>query len=315
MAGKTLPKRPNSRNSDASRSPRSVSELSSDVASLEVTEEDKNESLYSKGPTEHPMLGCPHYRSNCKFRAECCGNWYVCRFCHDDAEDHQVDRFAILYCLCMFCKTPQHAAQRCQHCKKELANYFCGICNLWDDDPGKDIFHCNECRICRRGMREDFVHCQRCSGCIKAEHFPNHKCLEGSLQNSCPICGEDMFSTIMPVMFMPCGHAIHFICHQEHTQNSYQCPICLKSLSNMTHFFQRIDELMAEQQMPPEYEKVRSQILCNDCEKKSVAKFHFVYHRCAHCASYNTKVLRTFNDANNTTIDPVVGPEDAAPLE
>lgn len=104
-------------------------------------------------------------------------------------------------------------------------------------------------------------------------------------------------------MFMPCGHAIHFICHQEHTRNSYQCPICLKSLSNMTHFFQRIDELMANQQMPEEYARVRSQILCNDCEKKSIAKFHFVYHRCAQCSSYNTKLLRTFNETDNTQVE------------
>jgi hypothetical protein len=32
-------------------------------------------------------------------------------------------------------------------------------------------------------------------------------------------------------------------------------------------------------------------ILCNDCGKQGEAPFHFVYHKCCHCASYNTRVL------------------------
>lgn len=37
-------------------------------------------------------LGCPHYQRGARFQAICCGRWYVCRFCHDQAEDHQVVR-------------------------------------------------------------------------------------------------------------------------------------------------------------------------------------------------------------------------------
>lgn len=47
--------------------------------------------------------------------------------------------------------------------------------------------------------------------------------------------------------------------------------------------------------MPPEYAKYISHIFCNDCEKKSTAKYHFFYHKCVHCGSYNTTVLRTEN--------------------
>lgn len=45
--------------------------------------------------------------------------------------------------------------------------------------------------------------------------------------------------------------------------------------------------------MPQEYENFVSHILCNDCEKKSTAKYHFLYHKCAHCNGYNTTVLKT----------------------
>jgi hypothetical protein len=91
----------------------------------------------------------------------------------------------------------------------------------------------------------------------------------------------------------PCGHCIHHKCHQEYIQTSYQCPTCSKSLANMTEYFKRIDLMLAQHQMPPEYAAMHSSIYCNDCEKRSVAKYHFLYHKCQHCRGYNTKVLKT----------------------
>ena len=32
-------------------------------------------------------------------------------------------------------------------------------------------------------------------------------------------------------------------------------------------------------------------VMCNDCGKRGEAPFHFVYHKCVHCASYNTRVV------------------------
>jgi hypothetical protein len=45
--------------------------------------------------------------------------------------------------------------------------------------------------------------------------------------------------------------------------------------------------------MPPEYDNVYSHIYCNDCEKKCHARYHFMYHKCASCKGYNTKLLGT----------------------
>lgn len=73
----------------------------------------------------------------------------------------------------------------------------------------------------------------------------------------------------------------------------------------MSHFFNQIDLMLSNHVMPPEYDSVISSILCNDCEMKSNVKFHFVYHKCAYCKSYNTKVLNTFNeDEINDLEDP-----------
>lgn len=32
-------------------------------------------------------------------------------------------------------------------------------------------------------------------------------------------------------------------------------------------------------------------ILCNDCEKRGEATFHWLYHKCSYCGSYNTRLL------------------------
>jgi len=38
------------------------------------------------------ILGCKHYQRRIKLQAHCCGNWYVCRFCHDEVSDHTITR-------------------------------------------------------------------------------------------------------------------------------------------------------------------------------------------------------------------------------
>jgi hypothetical protein len=47
----------------------------------------------------------------------------------------------------------------------------------------------------------------------------------------------------------------------------------------MQAYFARIDDLLAHEQMPPEYADFRAHIYCSDCERKSETKFHFVYHK------------------------------------
>lgn len=32
-------------------------------------------------------------------------------------------------------------------------------------------------------------------------------------------------------------------------------------------------------------------ILCNDCEKRGDSPFHWLYHKCPHCGSFNTRVV------------------------
>jgi RING finger and CHY zinc finger domain-containing protein 1 len=47
----------------------------------------------------------------------------------------------------------------------------------------------------------------------------------------------------------------------------------------MELYFSSIDELLEREQMPLEYQDIRSLIYCSDCERKSTTNYHFVYHK------------------------------------
>ncbi|KNC74650.1 hypothetical protein SARC_12810 [Sphaeroforma arctica JP610] len=241
------------------------------------------------------VMGCKHYARACKIQAPCCKEWYTCRLCHDESNDHKMNRHEVTNMYCMYCNREQEAAKSCKFadCGMVLANYHCGTCNLWDDDATKKIYHCDDCGLCRigEGLGKDFFHCNKCNVCMAVSLKGKHKCIERNLESDCPICSEFMFTSTSTIIFMRCGHCIHHACYEKHVTQSYQCPICLKSLGNMKSYFDKIEEIMVSNPMPVEYQDSKSNILCNDCEMKSTTKYHFMHHKCSECASYNTTVL------------------------
>ena len=113
-------------------------------------------------PDVQPPLGCQHYERSVKVECSTCGKWYTCVFCHDDKEDHNLNRKETKHMLCMLCATPQKASDFCIQCNETIAQYYCKICKLWENRSSKPIYHCNDCGICRRGMGlgKDFFHCK-----------------------------------------------------------------------------------------------------------------------------------------------------------
>ena len=107
-------------------------------------------------------LGCPHYKRNVKLQCSACNRWYTCRFCHDEAEDHSLNRRETKNMLCMLCGCAQPASEECSNCGELGASYYCGVCKLWDNDAEKSIYHCSDCGICRvgSGLGKDFYHCK-----------------------------------------------------------------------------------------------------------------------------------------------------------
>ena len=205
-----------------------------------------------------------------------------------------MNRKNVQFVLCMECSTVQAPSQHCIQCNSTFGHYYCSDCKLWENDGQKQIFHCADCGICRLGNADTFQHCSKCNCCLTNGYFNSHKCIERSLECDCPICGDYLFTSTHPVMFMLCGHAIHTGCFcKMEMRSSHQCPICQKSVRDMRWLYERLDEVLAVQQMPEEYANDRSLILCNDCEKRSETKYHFLYHKCQQCSSYNTKVIET----------------------
>ncbi len=111
---------------------------------------------------DEPVLGCEHYKRNIKVQCFECSRWYPCRHCHDELEDHELNRKMTKNMMCMLCATPQPAQQYCEECGALAACYYCDICKFWDDDSGRQTYHCNDCGMCRRGqgLGKDFIHCK-----------------------------------------------------------------------------------------------------------------------------------------------------------
>ena len=107
-------------------------------------------------------FGCAHYKRNIKLQCSACDGWYTCRFCHDQVEDHSLNRRETKHMLCMFCGCAQKASHVCMKCGETAAWYYCDVCKLWDDDPRRNIYHCHDCGICRvgQGLGKDFFHCK-----------------------------------------------------------------------------------------------------------------------------------------------------------
>ncbi|SCV01295.1 LAME_0G15280g1_1 [Lachancea meyersii CBS 8951] len=255
-------------------------------------------------PTYHENgnFGCPHYQRNCKLQCHECLRWHTCRFCHDESPDvrnsakpHLFERSKTERIMCMRCQHVQKPQKYCENCDEEMAMYYCDECKLFDNDETKDIYHCDKCGICRLGLGLgiDFFHCDGCQACLSIELQNNHKCIERATMSSCPICGEFMFTSTKPVVYMsPCGHAIHQHCFDEYTNHSYRCPTCQVSILNMEAQFRVLDKEIQEQPLPSPYCDWICYVSCNDCKAKSTCKYHILGLRCGNCMSYNTTQIK-----------------------
>ncbi|KAE8452780.1 hypothetical protein EG329_013052 [Mollisiaceae sp. DMI_Dod_QoI] len=224
---------------------------------------------------QEQVLGCQHYKRNVKLQCSSCDRWYTCRLCHDEVEDHVLNRKETKNMLCMICGCAQRAGEFCVGCGERTAWYYCGTC---------------------RGLGKDFFHCKICGTCISIAVEKSHKCIERVAESDCPICGEYMHTSTAPVVFMPCMHGIHKKCYDEHMKTAYRCPICNKSAVNMETQFRNLDRAIAEQPMPPQFRDTKAMVSCNDCYAKSAVMYHWLGLKCAICDSYNTTQLSILSD-------------------
>lgn len=252
------------------------------------------------------LLGCEHYPRNCKLLADCCKSWVVCRHCHDQQDlGHTMTRFDTKSIMCMLCNLEQPVSNKCINpaCAIQFARYFCAKCKFFDGTPGKNIYHCDHCGICRvgEGLGHDNFHCSNCDACVSLKYEKNHRCLKRSLDAHCPVCKHYLFTSTKPVVFMKCGHTMHAHCFDEYISSYYTCPLCHKSLTNMTSYYNQIDQVVQRQTLPEEIRCRRAEILCHDCGGKCETQFHYLHLKCILCNSYNTRLIRTFDLPNPST--------------
>ncbi|KAL1639636.1 hypothetical protein SLS58_007695 [Diplodia intermedia] len=264
-------------------SPNSVYSLYDGDNPWNLTVEDLKPTFYPEEETEHgvddharmdedeveddgPTFGCKHYKRNVKIQCFDCSRWYTCRHCHDEQEDHHLNRQKTRTMLCMLCATPQPAAEFCRSCQVRSAWYYCDICKLWDNDSSKSIYHC-----------ADYA--------------------------DCPICKDYMFTSSTDVVSMKCGHYMHRNCYDAYMQTDYKCPMCKKSAVNMELQWRKVRDAVDSQPMPAQFADTKVVVHCNDCSVKSTAQYHWLGNQCAHCESFNTNELRLLS-RNEPERDP-----------
>ncbi|KAG4931177.1 hypothetical protein JHK86_048138 [Glycine max] len=262
--------------------------------------------LQERGYMEY---GCQHYRRRCRIRAPCCNEIFDCRHCHNEAKNdinidqkhrHDIPRHQVKQVICSLCGTEQEVQQNCINCGVCMGKYFCGTCKLFDDDISKQQYHCSGCGICRlidydvfsldTELEEAKISSIATSCCYSTLLKNSHPCVEGAMHHDCPVCFEYLFESRNDVTVMPCGHTIHKSCLNEMREHfQYSCPLCLKSVCDMSKVWEKFDIEIAATPMPEQYQNKMVWILCNDCGKTSHVQFHFVAQKCPNCKSYNTR--------------------------
>lgn len=242
---------------------------------------------------------CAHYKRSCLLIAECCKRTYPCRFCHDDNEDHKIDRYNTKEMICLICGTVQDAQRTCIKCKLEMADYFCDICKLWTENR-ENTFHCQYCNVCRHGKTKNYFHCMVCNACMDIRLKNNHSHIEDTLKSDCPICAEYLFISVKEVALMKCGHAMHVECYEYYIEKNYQCPICTRSTGDTSAYNTKVDIVLAgNSKLQKEAKKWRCDITCYDCNAVSNTKYRFLYNKCLSCNSYNTRLGEIFKTPRN----------------
>jgi hypothetical protein len=221
---------------------------------------------------------CPHYDNNISFVAPCCKKEYKCIKCHDDNEDHKVDKNKIKKIICFFCDTSQKIKNSCinKTCSMSFGRYICYKCFIFTNS-NKYVHHCDLCNKC---IEYKSLHCKYCNHCYP--ELMDHNCLK---LDNCPIClnkikKKDLFT-------LSCGHITHKECYNFISKNTHKCPICNKTINDMTKEYLYLDKEILKNKVPKEL-KEKVNIQCNDCRKESNVDFHYIGLKCKNCSSYNT---------------------------
>lgn len=231
---------------------------------------------------------CQHYKRNCKILAPCCQEYFDCRLCHDAAQTHTIDRYAIKTVQCNFCNMIQDKSIQCKNCQQAFSEFFCNICNFWTEFP---IVHCEKCNTCYKESIQERFHCETCNLCFLGSG-DTHVCSKKKVDpdSECCVCLERLYYQTNAAVTLKCGHWIHSKClNGMIINNQHQCPLCKKTMIDVD--WAKYKSLIASITIPMEQEAKDVELLCNDCLHKSSTIFHPIAMECLNCGSFNTAIF------------------------
>ncbi|KAF3453966.1 hypothetical protein FNV43_RR04408 [Rhamnella rubrinervis] len=223
---------------------------------------------------------CSHYRRKCKIRAPCCNEIFDCRHCHNEVknslETNPIDRHDV----------PRHEVEKviCSYVKqsKMYSNTALAVEFAWE----------NTFAVYASSLMTIF---QKISTTVTSVEYA-----EPAARKISSIAKHVfLFDSMKEITVLPCGHTIHFECVKEMRLHlRYSCPVCSKSMYDMSKLWKKLDEAVASTPMPEIYKNKMVWILCNDCGAKSKVNFNIVAHKCLSCVSYNTRQIQGGPDAS-----------------
>ena len=81
---------------------KTIQEQIKEINKLDLSLEEKNKKIqalyvknYNKDTEENKNIKCTHYNNNCNLYCNICMDYFPCRLCHDEHEDHKLDRFKV----------------------------------------------------------------------------------------------------------------------------------------------------------------------------------------------------------------------------
>jgi hypothetical protein len=226
---------------------------------------------------------CPHMENDYKIKCLKCDKIYFCSKCHDEESDHKLE-YKDSYIICCYCNIEQNYTDYCIGCDYILkVKYACKKCVIFDNS-GKYKYHCNNCDKCHTEEKSELKECNKCKICYLKKK--KHTCF--NKDDDCPICLDKLGNNT--IVNMKCGHIIHNKCYSELIKNTYKCPLCSKTILDMSDEFERIDKKIENESNI--FEKVidLKSIYCNDCEIKTEANYNYLGIKCPNCGSYNTRM-------------------------
>ncbi|KAG6527492.1 hypothetical protein ZIOFF_009595 [Zingiber officinale] len=128
--------------------------------------------------------------------------------------------------------------------------------------------------------------------CYSNSLLNKHSCVENSMRHHCSICYEYLFDSLKETTVLQCGHTMHSDCLNEMLKHEkYCCPICSKSIMDMSSIWKKLDEEIEATDMLGNYRSRKVWILCNDCNRTTEVVYHIIGQKCSHCHSYNTRKI------------------------